>query len=274
MHSILHDPLLTPENRLWRAVLEQAYADAESSGDSGDESESDCSDVVDGPPERIRARCYLRGDNKQDAASLVMVCGFAEVPADRVLNWARRNYPRPKRNRGRARPKCALAAGVVGARHSRVRVFRERCPHDWSYAVTRRKSSSTSAIGANGHAADHSGANGHAAALESVATSNTAESDALAAHLHRAGSDDSTADLAAGSASSAGARAGRDAYAELAQADPAESANAEGKWLRPPEAASQAASNARRSEPRKRHEWIFRNEHQRSVAPQRKQRRQ
>jgi hypothetical protein len=94
MHSILHDPLITPENRLWRAVLEQAYADAESGCDPADVSD----DVADGPPERICARCYLRGDNKQDAASLVMVCGFAEVPADRVLNWARRNYPRPKTN--------------------------------------------------------------------------------------------------------------------------------------------------------------------------------
>jgi len=109
--------------------------------------------------------------------------------------------------------------------------------------VTRRKSSSTTNR-ANGHATDYSGANGPAAELESVASASTAESDALAAHLHRAGSDDSTADLAAGSASSAGARAGRDAYAELAQADPTESASAEGKWLRPPEAASQAASNA------------------------------
>ena len=109
--------------------------------------------------------------------------------------------------------------------------------------MTRRKSSSTTNR-ANGHSTDHSGTNGHAAALESVVTANAAESDAIAAHLHRAGSDDSTADLAAGSASSAGARAGRDAYAELAQADPAASASAEGKWLRPPEAASQAASNA------------------------------
>jgi hypothetical protein len=109
--------------------------------------------------------------------------------------------------------------------------------------VTRRKSSSTTNR-ANGHSTDHSGTNGHAAALESVVTANAAESDAIAAHLHRAGSDDSTADLAAGSASSAGARAGRDAYAELAQADPAESADAEGKWLCPPGAASRAANGA------------------------------
>jgi hypothetical protein len=103
--------------------------------------------------------------------------------------------------------------------------------------VTRRKNSSSSGNSrsrANGHA----GANGSVAALETVSLTAATESDGLAAHLHRAGSDDSTADFAAGSASSAGARANRDAYAELAQADPAESAEAEGKWLRPPGAAS------------------------------------
>jgi hypothetical protein len=70
---------------------------------------------------------------------------------------------------------------------------------------------------------------------------NAAESDGLAAHLHRAGSDEHTEDLVTGSASSAGARANRDGYAELAEA---ESAEAEGKWLRPPGAASQAANAA------------------------------
>jgi len=108
--------------------------------------------------------------------------------------------------------------------------------------VTRRKSSSSSRTNGrlNGHAGV--GANGGATALQSVSGTSTIESDGLAAHLHRAGSDDSTADFAAGSASSAGARASRDAYAELAQADPAESAEAEGKWLRPPEAASRNPS--------------------------------
>ena len=90
MRSTLHDPLLTPENRLWRAVLEQAYVDAESGADLDDR---DADDDASGPPERSRARHYLRGENKQEAAALTMVCGFAEVPADRVLNWARRNYP-------------------------------------------------------------------------------------------------------------------------------------------------------------------------------------
>jgi|SRR3984957_3355701 hypothetical protein len=115
MHSILHDPLLTSENRLWRAVLEQAYADAESSTESADDND----DVADGPPERIRARCYLRGDNKQDAASLIVVCSFAEVPADRVLSWARKYYPRPTMSNTLAQN--AHIAGVVGARHSRAR---------------------------------------------------------------------------------------------------------------------------------------------------------
>jgi hypothetical protein len=124
MHSILHEPLLTPENRLWRAVLEQAYADAESGCGSADTSDGhdDADDIGDGSPQRIRARCYLRGDNKQDAASLVLVCGFAEVPADRVLNWARRNYSRPNvTTNANAQTQSALALGVVGARDGRAR---------------------------------------------------------------------------------------------------------------------------------------------------------
>jgi len=109
--------------------------------------------------------------------------------------------------------------------------------------VTRRKSSSNKRNSrANGHAA---AATGHAVTGDSVGViSSTAESDGLVAHLHRAGSDECTANLVAGSASSAGARATRDAYAELAQADPAESAVTEGKWLRPPGAASQAVSSS------------------------------
>jgi hypothetical protein len=111
--------------------------------------------------------------------------------------------------------------------------------HDRSYKVTRRKNSSRTASGsrANGHT------NGHSGAIEAAAGAvDISASEGLAAHFHRAGSDDSAAGFAAGSATSAGARANCDAYAELAQADPAESACAEGKWLRPPGAASRAAS--------------------------------
>jgi hypothetical protein len=116
MRSTLHDPLLTAENRLWRAVLEQAYADAESLSDAV----SDNAD--DGPPERTRARCYLRGDGKQEAAALTMVCGFAEIPADRVLNWARRNYPRsPSQTQSRSNSQTSLAIGATETRHTRAR---------------------------------------------------------------------------------------------------------------------------------------------------------
>jgi hypothetical protein len=120
MRSTLHDPLLTPENRLWRAVLEQAYADAESGGDS----DAGATDVGEGSPERIRARYYLRGDNKQEVSALALVCGFAEVPADRVLRWARKNYPRPTAADTRlpdTPTREPLAIGFVGARHGRVR---------------------------------------------------------------------------------------------------------------------------------------------------------
>ena len=115
MRSTLHDPLLTSENRLWRAVLEQAYVDAESGAEFDD---GDADDDANGPPERIRARCYLRGDNKQEAAALTMVCSFAEIPADRVLNWARRNYPRPRVN---AMTSSACEIVATEARDSRVR---------------------------------------------------------------------------------------------------------------------------------------------------------
>lgn len=100
MRSTLHDPLLTAEHRLWRAVLEQAYVDAESCPDAIGAPAAD----RDGSHDCLRARCYLRGDSKPDAASLVAVCSFAEVPADRVLNWARRNYPRAQMPRTQHQP--------------------------------------------------------------------------------------------------------------------------------------------------------------------------
>lgn len=75
----------TPENKLWRAVLEQAYTDAELW--------ADCEDNGDGPKERIQARRYLRGDGAQEGANLALVCDFAAVPADRVTTWARKKYP-------------------------------------------------------------------------------------------------------------------------------------------------------------------------------------
>ena len=120
MRSTLHDPLLTPENRLWRAVLEQAYVDAESGCTSGD---GRC-DGCDGSQEQLRARCYLRGDSKQDTASLTMVCGFAELPADRVLNWARRSYPRPRMHlasRSHAQSHNPISIGALEERPNCVR---------------------------------------------------------------------------------------------------------------------------------------------------------
>lgn len=113
MRSTLHDPVLTAEHRLWRAVLEQAYVDAECGPDVTDARTDD----GDRSQECLRARCYLRGDSKPDAAALVAVCSFAEVPADRVLTWARRNYPRTNTDVTQS----SLAVGLVGARHSRAR---------------------------------------------------------------------------------------------------------------------------------------------------------
>jgi hypothetical protein len=77
-----HEPILTPERKLWRAVLEQAYVDAELPL-SLDGSE---------PIERILACRFLRADSPHEAQNLDVVCEFADVPADRVILWARRRY--------------------------------------------------------------------------------------------------------------------------------------------------------------------------------------
>ncbi len=73
------------ERSLWRAVLEQAYEDAEMTP-LGDETGSK-------PFEATRARRYLRADSPFEAANLELVCEFADVPADRVSLWARQRYP-------------------------------------------------------------------------------------------------------------------------------------------------------------------------------------
>jgi hypothetical protein len=72
------------ERRLWRAVLEQAYADAEILA-LGEETGLE-------PFECARARRYLRADSRHEAANLELVCEFADMPADRVVLWARRRY--------------------------------------------------------------------------------------------------------------------------------------------------------------------------------------
>jgi len=81
-----HEPILTPENKVWRAVLTQAFEDAETSP-NGDESAPE-------PSECSRARQYLRADNLKEAEHLKLVCEYAEIPADRVILWARQRYPR------------------------------------------------------------------------------------------------------------------------------------------------------------------------------------
>jgi len=77
-----HEPIITPELKVWRAVLEQAYIDAELPL-SLDGSE---------PTEGILASRFLRADSPYEAQNLKLVCDFADVPADRVISWARRRY--------------------------------------------------------------------------------------------------------------------------------------------------------------------------------------
>jgi hypothetical protein len=72
------------ERRLWRAVLDQAYEDAETRA-PGDVTASESSECT-------RARRYLRADVPAQAG-LLLVCDFADIPADRVISWARHRYP-------------------------------------------------------------------------------------------------------------------------------------------------------------------------------------
>ena len=78
------DPVLTAERRLWRGVLEQAYADAELS--LGLESDDEL--FID----QIRARRFLRADTPGEKEELRLVCRYAEIPFDRVVFWARKHY--------------------------------------------------------------------------------------------------------------------------------------------------------------------------------------
>src|SRR5260370_31379608 len=78
-----HEPVLTPERKLWRAVLQQAYADAELPRTQ------DGSELM----ERPLAHRFLRADAASESEILELVCDFADVPADRLILWARKQYP-------------------------------------------------------------------------------------------------------------------------------------------------------------------------------------
>lgn len=79
-----HEPMLTSEVRLWRGVLNQAYADAEFP--DGVESEDEL--LV----EQTRARRFLRADSPGEKEELRLVCDYAEIPFDRVVTWSRKRY--------------------------------------------------------------------------------------------------------------------------------------------------------------------------------------
>ena len=81
----ISDPVLTPERRVWRGVLEQAYLDAELSLGVEEDDELFI--------EQERARRFLRADTPSEEDELKLVCDFAAIPFDRVVLWARKRYP-------------------------------------------------------------------------------------------------------------------------------------------------------------------------------------
>ena len=87
-HKLIHahDPALTPEKKLWRAVLQRTYEAAEIPlGPEADDQLFIYQDL---------ARGLLRADDSFEEEWLKLICDFAEVPADRVISWARQRYPR------------------------------------------------------------------------------------------------------------------------------------------------------------------------------------
>jgi hypothetical protein len=80
--------MVDAERQLWRAVLGQAYEDAELPL-MNDGSE---------PRERTLAREFLRADDVHIMKWLRAACDWADVPFDRVLRWARERYPPPSVN--------------------------------------------------------------------------------------------------------------------------------------------------------------------------------
>jgi hypothetical protein len=79
----INEPVITPERKLWRAVLGQAYADAQQPL------------LADGsePLGRTCAREFFRADEPLEEAILRLMCELAAVPYDRVVLWARKQYP-------------------------------------------------------------------------------------------------------------------------------------------------------------------------------------
>lgn len=75
--------MVVAERSLWRAVLQQAYDDAELASFADDTD----------PLERVRACSYLRADDPEELTDLRLVCELADVPLDCVMNFARRRYP-------------------------------------------------------------------------------------------------------------------------------------------------------------------------------------
>lgn len=68
---------LTPEVKLWRAVLEMAYHDAESSS---------------GKFSRVMARHFLCATVEMMDSDLRSLCRKAGIPASRVIRFARNRY--------------------------------------------------------------------------------------------------------------------------------------------------------------------------------------
>src|SRR5207248_11605783 len=78
------EPLRTAETRLWRGVLEQAYADAELS------LEVECDDDLCSV--QIRARRFRRADTPGEKPGSRLVCGYDGVSIELALTGSTKHY--------------------------------------------------------------------------------------------------------------------------------------------------------------------------------------
>lgn len=121
-----HEPILTPERRVWRAVLSQTIADAETAA-TRDETTSE-------PVEATRARHYLSANDPEEVEDFKLVCDFADVPVDRLILWARRRYAQA--NTFGKHVECGSEAVVsLAAESSETSEKRELCSWAPSTAV-------------------------------------------------------------------------------------------------------------------------------------------
>jgi hypothetical protein len=84
--ALAPEPVPTFEQEIWRRVLKMMYGHAELPLSAGQDEE-----VLF--IQQDIARRLLRADTEDEEELLKLICGYASVPCDRVIHWARARFP-------------------------------------------------------------------------------------------------------------------------------------------------------------------------------------